>query len=190
MLNPAWINFVNEVSKALRCQGTHFPLNGTYSNENELTCAIGEGLRRLFSEHLPIDSDKQVEHHVTFRDGATTTDRKAWKEARPEKWVYVHGVKFVPDVLVRRTLNPVTDVLPIEVKYVTSPNASQALATGIGQCFAYRTRYPQAILFIGVQRSVMQAGNGLHQPRDDSERYLQEKLTQNDISLIMREVGR
>ena len=189
MPKAAWINFVDEVSKALRGWGAYLPLNETYPNENALTCSIGAGLRRLFCEHLPVDPDKQLEHHVTFRNGPTTADHRAWKEAQPDKWVCVHGVQFVPDVLVRRTLQPVTDVLPIEVKLVTSPNASQALATAIGQCFAYRTRYPQAILFIGVQPGVLQAGTGLRLSGDDSERCLHETLTQNGISLIMREVG-
>ena len=101
-------------------------------------------------------------------------------------------MRFVPDVLIRPTLDPVTEVLPIEIKFVQeASSASQCVATAIGQGFAYTVRYPRAIVFIGLQRGLTKGKYGLADlsGRADDERKLRRSLEENGVHLIMREVG-
>ena len=145
-----WTDFVQQVEDELSTGNRgHLILDESFAKERDLTKAIVHGLRRLFKEAYP-DSHSlktSIYHHVVARQGDDPEDRRAWTDALPDKWIRVYGVTFVPDILIRPTLNPVTKVLPIEIKFVRKPAASQAVATAIGQAFAYRTRYPRSIVF-------------------------------------------
>src|SRR4051812_47818797 len=110
-MSIAWPNFVEQVVDTM---ATRINLDRPCARERDLTRRVAHGLRDLFTARYPIDSAATVHHHVTFRQGRELEDRKAWTAAKPDKWITVHGLRFVPDILIRRTLKPVADVLPIE----------------------------------------------------------------------------
>ena len=189
-----WTDFVQQVEDELSTGNRgHLILDEFFAKERDLTKAIVHGLRRLFKEAYP-DSHSlktSIYHHVVARQGDDPEDRRAWTDALPDKWIRVYGVTFVPDILIRPTLNPVTEVLPIEIKFVRKPAASQAVATAIGQAFAYRTRYPRSIVFVGVQRGLMKGTSGITNlsAQSGDEATLRRTLEENGIRLIFREVG-
>ena len=140
-------------------------------------------LGRVFT----VAAGPDIHHLVTFRDGPEAEDKRGWTAAKLDKWIRVHGTKFVPDVLVRRTFSN-TEALSLEVKLAKTAAFSQAIAAAVGQCFAYRTRYPRAILFVGVARGVVNTRvDGF--PLDSPERSFRETLRNNGISLVFREVS-
>lgn len=186
-----WGGFVAAVRTAL--QGLDegcLSLDRPFQREQDCTAAIALGLRELFARHYPDVPDDPS--HVVAREGLSEADRRSWKEAVADKWIDVHGVRFVPDVLIRHRVGDTLLVLPIEVKFIRkSAGASQAMATAIGQAVAYVTRYPEAIVFIGVQRGL---GKGRRAKRrlieeGDVERKLKALLGQQNIHIIIREVG-
>ena len=183
-----WSDFVLQVQDELSTgRRGYLNLDEAFAKERDLTKAIVSGLRRLFKESYPgSDSPKtKIHHHVTARQGDDPEDHRAWKAAMCDKWILVHGVRFVPDILIRPTLNPVTEVLPIEIKLVQKPSASQAVATAIGQCFAYSTRYPRSIVFVGVQRGQKKGKFGLTNlsAQSGDEATLRCKLDENGVCL-------
>ncbi len=126
------------------------------------------------------------------RQGDEPEDHAAWKAAVLDKWILLHGVRFVPDVLIRPTLNPVTEVLPIEVKFVQkTSSASQCIAMAIGQGLAYTVRYPHSIVFVGVQRGLTKGKFGLANLSAGAgdEAKLRRSLEEKGVHLILREVG-
>ena len=101
------------------------------------------------------------------------------------------GVRFVPDVLIRPTLSPVTEVLPIEVKFLQkASSASQCVATAIGQG-AYTVRYPRSIVFVGVRRGLTKGRFALANLSGvaGDEAKLRTLLDEKGVHLILREVG-
>ena len=167
-------------------------LDRAFDNESALTMTIAKGLRGLFKKSYPVSSSSSIHQHVVYRDGDEKEDKLAWNASIPDKWIGVHGLRFVPDVLIRRTLNQPKDVLPIEIKLVKKLACSQAIATAIGQCVAYVGKYPRSILFVGVQRGLVKKGKfGLTDllGKSGDEANLRCRLEKIGICLIFREVG-
>ncbi len=161
-----------------------------FAREQDLTRAIAVGLRRLFVDFYGPASLSDIHHHVVYRQGDDERDHRAWTAAKPDKWITVHGLNFVPDVLIRRTLNPVTDVLPIEIKLVTTLACSQDVATAVGQALAYSVKYPQSIAFVGVRRGLTDGTHALTNKAGQSrnEATLHRRLRGLGVSLLFREV--
>src|SRR4051812_37418049 len=111
MLTITWSGFVDELITQLQGDGTYLQLDATCYRELDLTHAIGRGIRRLFRDRLPVTDTLGIQDHVPYHQGAEPGDGAAWKAARPDKWITMHGVRFVPDVLVRRTLKRVTETV-------------------------------------------------------------------------------
>jgi len=188
-----WAEFVNRVRKQLETGDDMYRYHGQkpFDDEYALTRAVALSLRDHFSQSFGVPADsRQIHHHVVYRDGDKPEDRLAWKAAKPYKWVVVQGLRFVPDVLVRRTLDSADNVLPIEVKLVKGRACSQSIATAIGQCLAYGVQYPQSILFVGVKHGAMHGKSGLAtltaQTRED--KALRRTLADKGISVIFRDV--
>jgi hypothetical protein len=95
----------------------------------------------------------------------------------------------VPDILIRRTLESPTNILPIEIKYIKKTASTQAIATAIGQSLIYSVLYPQSIVFVGVKPSIEWGSYKLNLSIRAREETLHKKLKQNGIRLILREVG-
>lgn len=187
-----WSEFIERVEVELRTgAGGFVSLGMPFKREQSLTRAIALGLRELFIAFYGSESAAEVHRHVVYREGDTLEDRKAWKAAQPEKWIRLHGLNFVPDVLIRPNLDPVSDVLPIEVKLVTRLACSQDVATAIGQAVAYSVRYPRSLVFIGVQHGVADEDHPLTNETSHSsgEGVLRDKLRDLGITLILRRVS-
>ncbi len=187
-----WESFVASVEHHLRHV---LELSGSaLDNEHDLVERIALDLReRLFYAVSP----EEHPYHVVYRDGRTEDDRKAWRLAKKVKWLRLHGLDFVPDVIISRqsvrTLTAGDDktILPIEVKLVKKASCSNEIARGVGQCLAYNTRYPQSILFVGVNPGSYGRKRGL-QPTakdGDDEKKFNARLRQQGVALIFRDVG-
>jgi len=143
-------------------------------------------------------------YHVVYRKGSTPEDRAAWNLVQKHKWIQVHGLDFVPDVVMFRhrvrtkheDIDPST-VLPVEIKLVKKASCSSELARGVGQCLAYNTRYPNSILFVGVNPGVYRSHDvgerGLRRMSETenggNEQKFAEMLLKQQVRLILREVG-
>jgi hypothetical protein len=146
------------------------------------------GTARLFTRFYG-KAVSDIHHHVVFREGATSQDRQAWNAAKRDKWINVYGVNFVPDVLIRPTLDPVEQMLPIEVKLVTAPACSQSIATAIGQAIGYSVVCPRSIIFVGVHCGLTRTDHPLRRhPEQPTGSSLRQRLAQWGISLIVRPV--
>ncbi len=185
-----WVDFVSKVQNELSTGKRFFEFDVPFEEEHLLTRAIALGLRRLFADSYSILANSaELHHHVVYRKGDAEEDKKAWNSVRPQKWIQVHGVRFVPDILIRRTVDISTDILPIEVKFVKKTASTQAIATAIGQSLIYSVRYPQSIVFVGLKRSIKWGRHKLNLSSQTNEEMLHRKLDQNGISFILREVG-
>jgi hypothetical protein len=187
-LSLEWSTFVTQVRDELATGTRYLNFDKPSESEQELTRTIGKALRSLFlASYIPSAS---VHHHVVFRQGVDIEDQEAWTAAKPDKWIMLHGLRFVPDVLIRRTLLPTMDVLPVEIKLVTNLACSQAIATAIGQCFAYSIKHPHSILFVGIQRGLLRGRYGLVNVLGQAgdEAVLLRRLADNGINLVFREV--
>ena len=191
---PQWPDFVRQVESELETgKRGHLSLDEPFDRESDLTRAIVHGLRRLFAEFYGNGStNAAIHHHVIARQGQESEDHLAWKAAVRDKWILLHGVRFVPDVLIRPTLSPVTEVLPIEVKFIQkASSASQCVATAIGQGLAYTVRYPRSIVFVGVQRGLTKGRFALANLSGvaGDEAKLRTSLDEKGVHFILREVG-
>jgi hypothetical protein len=185
-----WTDFVKKVQNELRTGEKFFDLNVPFEQEHLLTRTIVVGLRTLFADSYDVRGNPaKLHYHVVYRNGDVEEDRQAWNSVRSEKWIQMHGVRYVPDILVRRRLDTSTDILPIEVKYIKKTASTQALATALGQSLVYSVRYPQSIAFVGVKRSIEWGRYRLNLSTQANEAALHKKLEQNGICLILREVG-
>src|SRR4051812_11421892 len=103
--NAAWSAFIEHVEDELRTSRCGFlDLDGVFGREQSLTQEIALGLRKLFIDFYGADTAAQIHHHVVYRQGVTPNDRKAWKAAKRDKWINLHGLNFVPDILIRPNL--------------------------------------------------------------------------------------
>jgi hypothetical protein len=190
-MRTSWPAFVRRVQNELSTSKRGFlNLDVPFAREQDLTRVIALGLRSLFIDFYGLASSPDVHHHVVYRQGDEHKDRGAWTAAKPDKWITVHGLNFVPDVLIRRTLNPVTDVLPIEIKLITKVACSQDVATAVGQAFAHSIKHPQSIAFVGVRRGLIDATHPLTNRAGHSrnEAILHRRLQGHGVSLLIREV--
>lgn len=185
-----WADFVSKVQNELKTGNRFFNFNIPFEEEHMLTREIALGLRKLFADSYNVKANStKLYHHVVYRQGDVDQDRQAWKSVRSDKWILVHGVRYVPDILVRRTLDTSTNILPIEIKYVKKTASTQAIATAIGQSLVYSVIYPKSIVFVGVKQSIKWGRYKLNLSAQANEETLHRKLEQNGISLILREVG-
>ena len=104
---------------------------------------------------------------------------------REKEWIIYHGVRFVPDILVFHDDN----VLPIEIKLIKQTGPSQSIATSIGQAIIYSSIYSEAIVFIGIKRSIKWNRYKLTTDIKNEDRALYQQLMQNNVHLIMCEVN-
>lgn len=185
-----WSDFANHVYHELGKGNALFNFHQPFQKEQELTRQLGIGLRKLFAESygLPVTYDA-LSYHVIFRDGDTQKDKDAWKKSKSDKWIPFHGVRFVPDFLIRRNINDPNDILPIEVKLIKNAGSGQGIATAIGQSLIYCSRYPQSIIFIGITKPSRKRKYSLSLQRDHSENIIYERLHENGVRMILREVG-
>ena len=101
-----WDNFVNKVQNELSAGNNFFDFDVPFEEEHQLTRATALGLRKLFAYSYNIANSTELHYHVVYRKGDTDQDRQAWNSVRSNKWILIHGVRFVPDILIRRSLIP------------------------------------------------------------------------------------
>ena len=185
-----WIDFVNRVYSELEDGSRLFDFVQTFEREQQLTRMIALGLRTFFAESydLPANSEALV-YHVLYRQGDTDADKVAWNQSQVDKWISFQGVRFVPDILIRRKMNDPNLILPIEVKLIKDTGAGQGIATAIGQSFIYGLRYPQSIIFVGMNRSSERGRYHLNMLRQPPEEALYRKLQSIGIRMILRKLG-
>ena len=185
-----WIGFVNRVYAELKNESRFFDFNQAFEKEQQLTRVMALGLRKLFAEsyNLPVNSEA-LPYHVLYRQGDTQTDKLAWTQSKLDKWISFHGVRFVPDILIRRRLDDPDDIYPIEIKLIKKPGAGQSVATSIGQALIYSSRYPEALVFIGIKRSIKCGRYKLRSVISGEDELLYQRLSENNVRLIMKEVN-
>ena len=161
-----------------------------FKDEQALTRTIAIGLCKLYalSFSLPVDSD-DLYHKVTYRKGDSQNDKRAYKSAKGDRWVFFHDVFFAPDILIRRDPGGTSDTLPIEVKLINRKSPSQSIATSIGQALIYSTKHPQTIVFIGVLRSEQLGRYRFRISPNSRERAFYDFLNARGVRIIIREVG-
>jgi len=128
----------------------------SFPTEKDLTHEIGIGIRKLFSKNfsVPINS-ATISEHVTFREGSTVADKRAWTYAKKDKWIYFHKLFFVPDILVRKVTGRPDNIFSIEVKLLReNMNPQKTIAEALGQTLMYSCLHNPVIAFIGVTDSV------------------------------------
>jgi len=74
-------------------------------SEQALTEVVARSLRDLFQRSFPDTPQGDLPYHVVYRKGSTPEDRASWNLVQKHKWIEVHGLDFVPDVVVFRHLN-------------------------------------------------------------------------------------
>jgi hypothetical protein len=183
-----WGSFVNRVYSELEAGSSLFNFAQPFENEQKLTRELVYGLRKLFAESFSVKS-KLLPYHVIGRQGGTQEEKLAWKQSKPEKWILFHGVRFVPDILVR--LNDPNTILPIEVKLIKRAGSAQGIATAIGQSLIYAAKYPQTepIIFIGINRSIEWGKYQLTSLRQPDDEKFYKALKNISVRMILRVVG-
>ena len=150
-----WLTFIDRVHDELVSGNLFNDFRVPISKEQNLTEVAWIGLRKLYGEtfNLPIGSNKLADF-VSFRQGPTDKDRKAYKNAKKDRWVFFHDVFYAPDIIIK-DLNNHNNILPAEVKLIKGKNQSpsQSIATAIGQALIYTTKFPISLVLIGVLRS-------------------------------------
>jgi hypothetical protein len=150
-----WLTFIGRVHYELVNGNLFNDFRVPIYKEQNLTEVAGIGLRKLYGEkfNLPFDLDKLADF-VSFRQGPTDKDRKAYKNAKKDRWVFFHDVFNAPDIIIK-DLNNYNNILPVEVKFIKGgkQSPSQSIATAIGQALIYTTKFPISLLLIGVLRS-------------------------------------
>jgi hypothetical protein len=187
----SWPEFIDRVYEDLKDGKSFSDFRVPLEDEQSLTRILALGLRKIFASYfdLPLESDALFDI-VTYRQGDTTRDKAAYREAKKLRWVFFHDVFYAPDILIRSSVGETTaDILPIEVKLITGKSPSQTIATSIGQSLIYATKYPQSIAFIGVRRSAKWGKYKLRIPAEPNEKSFYDKLDAMGVKLVMREVG-
>ena len=140
----AWETFVANAVDWLRGASLSHGAGQGFPDEQALTQYLALGLRKEFMEHFGLEADSAaLPGHIPFRDGPTPEDKAAWAASQDDKWIAVHGVNFVPDILIRQTPGKSGPVLPVEVKLLKT-SGGQGFATAIGQALIYSARYGRA----------------------------------------------
>ena len=139
-----WEIFVTNAVDWLRGASlSHGAVQG-FPDEQALTQYLALGLRKEFMEYFGLEAGSAaLPDHIPFRDGPTPEDKAAWAACQDDKWIAVHGVHFVPDILIRQTPGKSGPVLPVEVKLLKT-SGGQGFATAIGQALIYSARYGRA----------------------------------------------
>ena len=88
---------------------------GGFSDEEALTLYLATGLREVFRGHFGLTSRSvSLCDHVVFRNGPTPEDQRAWTACIENKRIPVHGIDYVPDILIRLAPGQQRPVLPLE----------------------------------------------------------------------------
>lgn len=186
-----WIDFVNRVYSELQNGSRLFDFTQTFEREQQLTREMALGLRKFFVESYDLQiTSEALPYHVLYRQGDTPIDKLAWSQSQTDKWISFHGVRFVPDILIRRSLDDPNDILPIEVKLIKNNGSGQGIATAIGQSLIYSIKYPQSIVFIGIIPSTERSKYQLNIQRQNSEEIFYKKLQGIGTRMILRELGK
>jgi hypothetical protein len=186
-----WPDFIEMIYEELRGGDAFDDFRHQIKNEQNLTEITALKLRSIFSEvyGLPYNSDLLI-NHVTFRKGPTEEDKKAYRKAKRNRWVFFHDVFYAPDILIQ-DLNSNTNILPIEVKLIKGEkqSPSQSIATAIGQALIYTTKYPHSIVFLGVLRSAQWGRYKFRTRPNEIESKFYNKLNNLNVRVLVREVG-
>jgi len=186
-----WAVFVNSVCNELIKGNLFSDFRCHFEDEQALTRSIAIGLRKLFASSfsLPVDSD-DLYHNVTYRKGNTEKDKRAYNQAKEDRWVFFHDVFFAPDILIRRVPGGTRDILPIEVKLITENSPSQSIATAIGQSLIYAMKHRPSIVFLGVLRSAKWGRYRFRISPNSGEQAFYDVLKARGVRAIIREVGK
>jgi len=180
-----WQEFVEGCYNTLKFVALHVATEESFNKEQDLTRYIVLALRRTYAEYFGLSpKDKLLHNRIIFRQGDSDADKIAWKKAKDSKWIMYHGVRFVPDILIFHDDN----VLPFEIKLIKRPGSAQAIATSIGQAIIYSSTYPDVIIFIGIKRSIKWGRYELKPTKSKTDRLIHQRLLNNNVRLIMREV--
>jgi hypothetical protein len=186
-----WDNFANHVSTELETGSSLFNFAKPFKNEQELTREIVRGLRDSFAQSFSVKDKLLLPYHVICRQGDTQEEKLVWKESKPEKWIPFHGVRFVPDILIRPRQDDQNNIIPIEVKLIKHAGSGQGIATAIGQALIYAAKHSktQAIVFIGIERSIEWGAYELTQTPQSDDEKVYNALENIGIRMILRKVG-
>ena len=128
---------------------------GGFSDEEALTLYLATGLREVFRGHFGLTSRSvSLCDHVVFRNGPTPEDQRAWTACIENKRIPVHGIDYVPDILIRLAPGQQRPVLPLEVKLIKNKKKAARgpeFARALGQGLIYAAYYERAVVFVGVQ---------------------------------------
>jgi hypothetical protein len=72
---------------------------------------------------------------------------------------------------------------------IKKPGTAQAIATSIGQAIIYSSSYPNALVFIGIKRSIKWCRYKLRSAITKEDELLYQRLSENNVHLVMREVN-
>ena len=186
-----WLNFIERIYEELQTGEAlgdfHYPIK----TEQHLTEITALRLRDIFAKayKIPHNSDLLI-NHVTFRNGPTEQDKKAYRNAKNNRWVFFHDVFYAPDILIQ-DLNSNANFLPIEVKLIKGEkqSPSQSIAAALGQALIYTTKYSHCIVFLGVLRSAHWGRYKFRVNSSEIENRLYKMLSDIKIKVLVREVG-
>ena len=183
-----WKTFViNAVDWLRGASLSHGAVQG-FLDEQALTQYLALGLRKEFIEHFGLEADSAaLPDHIPFRDGPTPEDKAAWAACQDDKWIAVHGVNFVPDILVRQTPGKPGSVLPVEVKLLKT-SGGQGFATAIGQALIYSARYGRAVIFVGVETEASPDKKPFSLEPGPVGEKLMARLAEEGVTVIVRDV--
>jgi hypothetical protein len=178
------------VYSELKAGSNLFNFAQSFEKEQELTREIVRGLRKFFAESYDLSiKPEELPYRVLCRQGDTQEEKLAWKQSKRKKWISFHGVRFVPDILIRP--DDPNNILPIEVKLIKHAGSGQGVATAIGQALIYAAKYPetQTLVFIGIKRSIEWGAYQLTSKRKPNDKKFYKALENIGIRMILREVG-
>ena len=186
-----WSIFIEKIYDELQSGEVFNDFRHPIKSEQDLTEITALRLRNIFAESygLSLNSDILIKH-VTFRKGPTEKDKKAYRNAKKDRWVFFHDVFYAPDILVQDP-NSKSNILPIEVKLIKGEkqSPSQSIATAIGQALIYTTKYPHSIVFLGVLRSAKWGRYKFRTSPNKTETSFYSKLRNLNVKVLVREVG-
>ena len=184
----AWETFVANAVDWLRGASLSHGAGQGFPDEQALTQYLALGLRKEFMEHFGLEADSAaLPGHIPFRDGPTPEDKAAWAASQDDKWIAVHGVNFVPDILIRQTPGKSGPVLPVEVKLLKT-SGGQGFATAIGQALIYSARYGRAVIFVGVETEASTDKKPFSLEPGPVGEKLMARLAEEGVTVIVRDV--
>jgi len=186
-----WPRFIDTLYTDLENGRAFNDFRQSINSEQDLTEIIALKIRKLYAQHYGVpDNSKILFEHVTFRNRPTEHDRKAYRKAKENRWVFFHDVFYAPDILIQG-LDSDSNILPVEVKLIKGgkQSPSQSIATAIGQGLIYTTKYPQSIVFSGVLRSSQWGRYKFRTEANEIENNFYNQLKNMNVKVILREVG-